>query len=106
MKIPKTILVSGTEYTIVLDSGLAARGLAGEIENAGETIRISPAQSPAARFTTLLHECVHAINWKYCRSSLSEEEIEDMDEGLLQVAVALMGDRKFDWSGIPECEAT
>ena len=32
MNIPKTILVSGTEYMIVLDSRLAARGLAGEIE--------------------------------------------------------------------------
>lgn len=105
MKIPKTILVSGTEYTIVLDPGLKERGLAGEIVNASETIHISPSQSPAARFTTLLHECVHAINWKYCRSQLTEETIEDMDEGLLQVAVALMGDRKFDWSQIPECEA-
>jgi hypothetical protein len=100
MKIPKTILVSGTEYTIILDHGLIKRGLVGEIDSETETIRISPAQSAGARFTTLLHECVHAINWKYCHDELSEEQIEAMDEGLLQVAICLMGDRKIDWGEV------
>jgi hypothetical protein len=101
MIIPRTIIVSGTEYTIILDHGLIKCGLAGEIDSMTETIRISPAQSATARFTTLLHECVHAINWKYCHAQLSEEQIEDMDEGLLQVAVCLIGARKIDWSQIP-----
>jgi hypothetical protein len=101
MKIPKTIIVSGTEYTIILDHGLIKRGLAGEIDSMTETIRILPAQTASARFTTLLHECIHAINWKYCHDQLSEEQIENMDEGLLQVAVCLMGDRKIDWGEIP-----
>ena len=99
MKIPKKIKIGGHMVTIRKMRQLQEPETIGQAFNSEDRIDLATHSegkpiSEAMRAVVLLHEIVHHINWVYCGARLSEEDIQAIGEGLLQV----LRDNNLDFS--------
>ena len=81
------IPIGGVEYTILCDPETVANmhndGDNGQCNKQRLTIAFSPMMPRWKQ--TLIHEIVHAINFEYCCGQLTEEQVDGMSHGTLQV---------------------
>ena len=89
VEIPKTIKVGGYDYTIQVtpdvDIDLESRGHFGEHSTARRCLRIRSQCLPQEISDTFLHETIHAVDSVYSYAKLSDEQVEALSHGLLQV---------------------
>jgi len=87
MKIPKSIKVGGHTYKVSFVEKLWMReGNIGQVRhNTDQAIELDTALHPEQTTATFLHETLHAIDKVYNGGALSEDAIDAMAEGLLQV---------------------
>ena len=76
--LPKKLRILGKTYTIEVAPGITEYGLCDE-EN--QTIKIRPVKGDDVVKDTLLHECIHAIDFGM-HSNLTEEQVQRLGSGL------------------------
>ncbi|MCF7634862.1 MAG: hypothetical protein LLF82_000328 [Dehalococcoides mccartyi] len=91
------ITIGGIAWRIVIDPGLEAEGLSGDISEDKALIRIMP-RDPSAMTITLVHEILHAINWVYCNSAIPHKVFNALAHGLIQSAKQLLPGCSIGWS--------
>ena len=98
IKIPQTLKVGGRSLLVKFTKNLLRdTGNRGEVEWHTETMRIDSDMVYTLTVITFLHEIVHCIDEVYCNRNLSEDETNQLAEGLYQVFDG-MG-IKFKWEG-------
>lgn len=90
------VTIGGIAWRIVVDHGLEAEGLNGDISEDKALIRIKP-RDPSAMTITLVHEILHAINWVYCNSDIPHKVFNALAHGLIQSAKQLMPGCVIEW---------
>ena len=84
MKLPRKLKVKKTEYDVLLVPELSNGDVAGYCEDEVKLIAISLNQSERERFSTLIHEGLHAIEKEY-RLKLKHKTVYALEKALCQL---------------------
>ena len=76
--IPKKLRILGKTYTVEITPGITEYGLCCEET---QTIKIRPVKGGDVVKDTLLHECIHAIDFSM-HSGLTEDQVQRLGSGL------------------------
>lgn len=94
VKWPKSILIAGHRYKVLLsDTLIATDHLSGQADYGKHTITIDR-QAPD-KTVTLLHEIIHCVDRHYIEQRMEHPIIEPLSEGLYQALKSAGVD--FDW---------
>lgn len=77
------ITILSIPYKIEWHSNLSCFG---EVNHKSQTIRIDSLIPPHQQLSTLLHESIHAMDWRL-KTNLSEEQVYALEAGLFDMLV-------------------
>lgn len=83
----KTLNILGLQFQIVGETDSHTTGMQGCCNNANATFYIASNLRPDNRASTLLHEIIHAIDYKL-ELDLTEAQVKCLETGLYQVLTA------------------
>jgi hypothetical protein len=89
IKIPESIKIGGFDYTIEIsverDKVLDEDGFNGEHSEKARRISVTSTLAPQDFSKVFMHEVIHGINSVYCCRRISEDMVQELSQGYLQV---------------------
>lgn len=87
MKIPERVKIGPYTYRVERVPGLRDDEdrnlpLHGDVDTAKKLIRLDADDPPEQQFTTLIHECIHALDCDFLKLGLSEKQVKRLGVGL------------------------
>lgn len=98
--IPVEFPIGGHTYSVVFNADLKDENDYARVNHRLQKIELNPARPRSQIVEALIHELLHVINKVYANTSLGEDDIAAISEGLLQVFNQL--GIEIDFSKIPE----